>query len=127
MKVLAEEGTYVDLEEEKEYSVVKLTNIFLAGLEYSNIGECFTLLQVTPNYIASGGDGYKFESWKTRDRILGSLDTEVLFNVLWAHLGRPLSLCASTKITIAPSTGHVGHFYKFKQARRQLTGTLVFS
>ena len=78
VKVLAEEGTYVDLKEEKEYSVVKLTNIFLAGLEYSNIGECFFLLQVTPNYIASGGDGYKFESWKTRDRILGSLDTEVL-------------------------------------------------
>jgi len=58
VKVLAEDGTYVDLEEEKEYSVV------------------------TPNYIASGGDGYKFESWKTRDRILGSLDTEVLQGVL---------------------------------------------
>ena len=29
VKVLTEEGTYVDLEEEKEYSVVKLTNIFL--------------------------------------------------------------------------------------------------
>jgi len=58
VKVLTEEGTYVDLEEEKEYSVV------------------------TPNYIASGGDGYKFESWKTRDRILGSLDTEVLQGVL---------------------------------------------
>jgi len=58
VKVLSEDGTYVDLEEEKEYSVV------------------------TPNYIASGGDGYKFESWSTRDRILGSLDTEVLQGVL---------------------------------------------
>ena len=36
-------------------------------------------MQVTPNYIASGGDGYKFETWKTRDRILGALDTEVRF------------------------------------------------
>ena len=36
-----------------------------------------SFLQVTPNYIASGGDGYKFETWKTRDRILGALDTEV--------------------------------------------------
>merc|ERR1712192_134861 len=58
VKVLTEDGTYVDLEEEKEYSVV------------------------TPNYIGGGGDGYKFESWKTRDRILGSLDTEVLQGVL---------------------------------------------
>merc|ERR1712013_318034 len=41
VKVLADDGTYVDLEDEKEYSVV------------------------TPNYIASGGDGYKFETWKT--------------------------------------------------------------
>ena len=39
----------------------------------------FSFLQVTPNYIASGGDGYKFETWKTRDRILGALDTEVRF------------------------------------------------
>ena len=38
-----------------------------------------SFLQVTPNYIASGGDGYKFETWKTRDRILGALDTEVRF------------------------------------------------
>ena len=38
-----------------------------------------SFLQVTPNYIASGGDGYKFETWKTRDRILGALDTEVCF------------------------------------------------
>merc|ERR1712013_200196 len=58
VKVLADDGTYVDLEDEKEYSVV------------------------TPNYIASGGDGYKFETWKTRDRILGALDTEVLQGVL---------------------------------------------
>ena len=87
MKVLAEEGTYVDLEEEKEYSVVKLTNIFL---EY---WERFFLLQVTPNYIASGGDGYKFESWKTRDRILGSLDTEVLcFSQLTGRHRLPFSV-----------------------------------
>jgi len=58
VKVLADDGTYVELEDEKEYSVV------------------------TPNYIASGGDGYKFETWKTRDRILGALDTEVLQGVL---------------------------------------------
>jgi len=58
VKVVSEEDTYEDLEEDKEYSVV------------------------TPNYIASGGDGYKFESWKTRERILGSLDTEVLQGVL---------------------------------------------
>ena len=72
--MLAEDGTYVDLEDEKEYSVVKLLSYWAQILGNAS----HFCLQVTPNYIASGGDGYKFELWKTRDRILGSLDTEVL-------------------------------------------------
>ena len=41
VKVLAEDGTYVDLEEEKEYSVVKLTNIFLEywGMHHTFVGD----------------------------------------------------------------------------------------
>ena len=58
LKVRGDDGAFSDLQEEREYSIV------------------------TPTYLAEGGHGFMFNKWRTRDKLIGSLDMEVLQGVL---------------------------------------------
>ena len=58
LKVRGDDGAFSDLEEEREYNIV------------------------TPTYLADGGHGFMFNKWRTREKLIGSLDMEVLQGVL---------------------------------------------
>jgi len=77
--VKEEDGSYTDLNNIKEYSLV------------------------TTDFVAGGGDGYSMiERWGTREKLIGSLDTEVLLKVL--ERDSPISAGIEGRITMVTTS-----------------------